>query len=114
MGKSVYTCMLDPLSPLYTASQLLGNIRVYRYGISLYPDTQRPSYFVRMLNGMFPEADPILFTEETVDLRRRIGEFLNKRAAECPEEPLLLILDGMHQLDYSSDRAFTLPKVRCV
>ncbi len=111
MGKSVYTCMLDPLSPLYTASQLLGNIRVYRYGISLYPDTQRPSYFVRMLNGMFPEADPILFTEETVDLRRRIGEFLNKRAAECPEEPLLLILDGMHQLDYSSDRAFTLPKV---
>ena len=60
---------------------------------------------------MFPEASPILFTEEAVDLRRRIGEFLNARVRECPEQPLLLILDGMHQLDYSPDLAFSLPKV---
>ncbi len=111
MGKSMYTCMLDPASPFYTHAQFLENMRVCRYAISLYPDTQRPSYFVRALNAMFPEASPILFTEEAVDLRRRIVEFLNARVEECPERPLLLILDGMHQLDYSQDLAFSLPKV---
>ena len=69
MGKSMYTCMLDPASPFYTHVRFLENMRVCRYAVSLYPDTQRPSYFVHALNAMFPEASPILFTEEAVDLR---------------------------------------------
>ena len=111
MGKSIYTSMLDPLSPYYMEGTLFQDVHIRRYSISLYPDSQRPSCFVQTLNRLFPDVPPILFTHECPDLRRRIAEFLNAAARQIAPKKLLLILDGMHQLDYTGQNAFSLPEI---
>lgn len=118
MGKSVYASMLDSRSPYYSPSQYFEDVQICRYGISVYPDTQRPSYFVRFLNRTLdrPDLEPsqrprsILFTESVPDLRRRIACFLNEHA-ELSGRKLLLVLDGMHHLDYDSADGLTLPQI---
>lgn len=111
MGKSVYTSLLDPASPYYMESSIFENVDIYRYAVSLYPDTHRPSYFVRALNRFFPNQEPILFTEKTPDLRRRIAEALNTAARRCAPRKLLLIMDGMQHLDCASSQSFSLPQI---
>ena len=111
LGKSIYTSMLDPVSPLYMNTTLFEDTYTCRYVISLYPDSQRPSRFIAALNAMFPMLPPITWTEEAPDLRRRVAEFLNAAVRGTASGKLLLILDGAHHLDYSGQNAFSLAEI---
>lgn len=103
MGKSVYASMLDPKSPYYEALPAFENIRVYRYTISLYPDTQRPSLFCAALSSLCRAVPSVTFTANIADCRRRIARFLNDVAETEPTAQHLFILDGIQLLEYDDE-----------
>ena len=108
MGKTVYTHLLDPASPYYLPAAFLDGYAVYRYQVTLSPDTKRPSFFTASLSALAPDLPPIQWTEEPADLARRTAAFLEKLAAKAAPKKLLFIVDGIHALPFPEQGSLSI------